>query len=62
MCVFCASDYHVGGEQGWSPVFGFKTVPAGTTGWPLRLAVYGDLGATNAHSLVRYIRSYLQRK
>jgi len=45
--------YHVGCEQGWSPVFGFRTVPAGTEGWELRLAVLGDLGATNARSLNR---------
>lgn len=45
--------YHVGGHLGWSAVFGFKTVPAETEGWPLRLAVFGDLGAVNAHSLVR---------
>ncbi|XP_047740593.1 acid phosphatase type 7 [Hyalella azteca] len=32
------TDYHAGSSQGWSAVFGFKTVPAGTRGWPLRLA------------------------
>jgi len=45
--------YHVGGHRGWSPVFGFRTVPAGTTGWPLTLAVYGDLGVVNSRSLTR---------
>jgi len=43
--------YHVGSNQGWSPVFGFKTVPAGTKDWQLKMVVLGDLGATNARSL-----------
>jgi len=45
--------YHVGGIRGWSPVFGFRTVPQETTGWPLTLAVYGDLGVVNSRSLIR---------
>lgn len=45
--------YHVGSTQGWSPVFGFKTVPAGTKDWELKMVVLGDLGATNARSLNR---------
>jgi len=43
--------YHVGCSQGWSPVFGFKTVPEGTQGWELKLAVFGDMGAINARAL-----------
>jgi len=45
--------YHVGGHRGWSPVFGFRTVPEETRGWPLTLAVYGDLGVVNSRSLIR---------
>jgi len=45
--------YHVGCSDGWSPVFGFRTVPAGTTGWELKMLVLGDLGSTNARSLTR---------
>jgi len=48
--------YQVGGPFGWSSVFGFKTVPAGTTGWPLRFAAFGDLGVVNAKSLTRLQR------
>ncbi|KAF2355295.1 Iron/zinc purple acid phosphatase-like C-terminal domain [Trinorchestia longiramus] len=44
--------YHVGSSNGWSAVFGFKTA-ANAGEKPLRLAVYGDLGVTNAQSLTR---------
>ncbi|XP_063894467.1 acid phosphatase type 7 isoform X1 [Helicoverpa armigera] len=46
--------YHVGSIYGWSDQFWFKTVPAGDN-WPVRAAIYGDMGNKNAHSL-----SYLQ--
>lgn len=43
--------YHVGGIQGWSPVFAFKTFT--TEQYPLSLAVFGDMGVVNARSLTR---------
>jgi len=43
--------YSCGGNEGWSPVFSFKTVPAAATS--LRVAIYGDLGVINARSLAR---------
>nr|CAD7595216.1 unnamed protein product [Timema genevievae] len=42
--------YHCGSELGWSPVFWFKTRPAGQS-WSPMLAVYGDLGNSYAESL-----------
>ncbi|CAG2064070.1 unnamed protein product, partial [Timema podura] len=44
------SVYHCGSELGWSPVFWFKTRPAGHS-WSPMLAVYGDLGNSYAESL-----------
>jgi len=47
--------YMCGGLDGWSEVFGFKTFKSVEDGnpYPLRLAVFGDLGTTNAVSLTR---------
>ncbi|XP_074654205.1 acid phosphatase type 7-like isoform X2 [Tubulanus polymorphus] len=44
--------YHVGGETGWSNIFHFTAMKAGTQ-WSPRLAVYGDFGSKNAQSLAR---------
>ncbi|XP_075976577.1 acid phosphatase type 7 isoform X2 [Anticarsia gemmatalis] len=46
--------YHAGSVYGWSEEFSFKTPPEGED-WPVRAAIYGDMGNKNAHSL-----SYLQ--
>ncbi|KAH9644719.1 hypothetical protein HF086_003824, partial [Spodoptera exigua] len=46
--------YHAGSVYGWSEEFWFHTPPAGED-WPVRAAIYGDMGNKNAHSL-----SYLQ--
>ncbi|KAI8432465.1 hypothetical protein MSG28_004852 [Choristoneura fumiferana] len=46
--------YHAGSEYGWSELFSFHVPPQGTQ-WPVRAAIYGDMGNKNAHSL-----SYLQ--
>lgn len=44
--------YHCGSEYGWSELFTFKTWKSGTQ-WPVSVAMYGDMGATNAQSLAR---------
>jgi len=43
--------YHAGSSNGWSSVFGFRTVPPQGEAWPLKLAVLGDMGAINARVL-----------
>lgn len=48
--------YRCGGEKGWSPVFWFKTFPAGDD-WIPSIAIYGDLGNKEALSL-----PYLQKE
>jgi len=47
--------YTVGGTDGWSPVYGFKTFLSVEMEdpYPLRLAVFGDMGVINARSLTR---------
>lgn len=44
--------YHCGSNLGWSPLFNFKTLPAGNN-WSPRIALYGDMGNENAQSLSR---------
>ncbi|CAG2106887.1 unnamed protein product, partial [Medioppia subpectinata] len=44
--------YHCGSDEGWSSVFTFSTLKAGTE-WSPRLAVFGDMGAVNAQSFPR---------
>lgn len=41
------SVYHVGGIQGWSNYFIFRAQTADPA-WAPRLAIYGDMGNTNA--------------
>lgn len=43
--------YQAGSASGYSSVFGFKTVPAGTTGWPLRIALFGDMAVDTMDTL-----------
>ncbi|KAI8432459.1 hypothetical protein MSG28_004851 [Choristoneura fumiferana] len=52
--VFKDGAYHAGSEYGWSELFFFHVPPQGTQ-WPVRAAIYGDMGNKNARSL-----SYLQ--
>ena len=47
--------YHVGSDDGWSELFWFRAMPAGSS-WSPRLAIYGDLGNENAQSLARLQR------
>ena len=42
----------MGSPDGWSEVYSFKTMKNGTV-WPVRLAVFGDMGDDNAQSLGR---------
>ncbi|KAK9512350.1 hypothetical protein O3M35_000795 [Rhynocoris fuscipes] len=44
--------YHCGSNDGWSPLFWFKTVNPSES-WSPHLAVYGDMGNINARSLPR---------
>ncbi|XP_066979336.1 acid phosphatase type 7-like isoform X2 [Macrobrachium rosenbergii] len=44
--------YHCGSDRGWSDIFTFKTPKAGNK-WPMRVAMYGDMGVVNAQSLTR---------
>ncbi|XP_076046783.1 acid phosphatase type 7-like [Oratosquilla oratoria] len=44
--------YHAGSEFGWSPLYTFKTQEEGND-HPVRLAIFGDLGAVNPQSLSR---------
>lgn len=43
-------EYRCGGEQGWSPVFWFKTFPDGDN-WIPNIAIFGDLGNEEGRSL-----------
>ena len=43
-------DYKVGCSDQWSKVFTMTTLNSGTN-WSPRLAIYGDMGSTNARSL-----------
>lgn len=45
-------EYTCGSDVGWSPVFNFKTPPAGQD-WSPSLAIFGDMGNENAQSLGR---------
>lgn len=44
--------YHCGSDLGWSELFTFRAMQAGTA-WSPRFAVYGDMGNENAQSLGR---------
>ncbi|KAK2173036.1 hypothetical protein NP493_909g00016 [Ridgeia piscesae] len=44
--------YHVGSSLGWSDLYTFKAIKNGTD-WPVRLALFGDMGNENAQSLAR---------
>ncbi|KAK7084256.1 hypothetical protein SK128_005463 [Halocaridina rubra] len=44
--------YHCGSDMGWSSLYTFKTWKTGEN-WPVRVVMYGDLGAENAQSLPR---------
>lgn len=44
--------YYVGSTEGWSHVYTFKTLPDAAN-WAPRIAVYGDMGATNARTIGR---------
>lgn len=46
------ADYHVGSPLGWSNMYNFKAMKNGTN-WPVRLALFGDMGNENAQSLGR---------
>ncbi|XP_059155039.1 acid phosphatase type 7-like [Physella acuta] len=46
--------YIVGSQLGWSATFHFKTMPAGED-WAPSLAIFGDLGSSNAQSLPRLV-------
>jgi len=48
------SDYKVGCSDKWSNTFTMTTLNTGTN-WSPRLAIYGDMGSTNAQSLSRLI-------
>jgi len=48
------SDYKVGCSDKWSSTFTMTTLNTGTN-WSPRLAIYGDMGSTNAQSLSRLI-------
>ena len=50
--MISSSVYHVGSPDGWSEVYSFKAMENGTV-WPVRLAVFGDMGDDNAQSLGR---------
>ena len=47
-----AAEYHVGSPLGWSDLYSFKAMKNGTD-WPVRFAVFGDMGNENAQSLGR---------
>jgi len=45
-------EYHVGSEDGWSPIFMFTTLKTGNN-WSPKFAVYGDLGNIDGKTLGR---------
>lgn len=45
-------EYHCGSEQGWSPLYWFKTLPEGAD-WAPKFVIYGDLGNINGRTLGR---------
>jgi hypothetical protein len=47
--------YHCGSDLGWSELFSFKAMPAGSD-WSPRFAIFGDMGNVNAKSLTRLQR------
>ena len=49
LLVYCAV-YRVGVEGAWSEAFAFRTQPASEQ-WTPRVAVFGDMGLTNARAL-----------
>lgn len=51
--------YHVGSPAGWSSLFYFTAMKAGSD-WSPRFAVFGDMGNKNAQSLGR-IQEEVQR-
>ena len=52
-------EYRCGNQGVWSAVYSFKTRPNGNK-WSPRLAIYGDMGNVNAHSLTS-LREDVQR-
>lgn len=51
--IFLLIDYHCGSDTyGWSPLFWFTPMHDDADSL-VRMAVYGDMGRDNAHSLVR---------
>ena len=54
MICYDTSDYKVGCSDKWSDTFTMTTLNNGTD-WSPRLAIYGDMGSTNAQSLSRLI-------
>ena len=52
--LYDTSDYKVGCSDKWSNTFTMITLNTGTN-WSPRLAIYGDMGSTNAQSLSRLI-------
>jgi len=50
--LYDASDYKVGCSDKWSNTFTMITLNTGTN-WSPRLAIYGDMGSTNARSMSR---------
>lgn len=44
--------YHCGSDEGWSPMYWFKTPPLGEN-WSPEFAIFGDMGNENAQSLAR---------
>ena len=52
MICYDTSDYKVGCSDKWSNTFTMTTLNDGTN-WSPRLAIYGDMGSTNARSISR---------
>ena len=52
MILVLLADYHVGSTYGWSQIFRFTAMKAGTD-WSPKLLVFGDMGNENAKALGR---------
>ena len=48
--IFFLVDYHCDGRGGWSEIFSFKALKAGSD-WSPSIALYGDLGNVNPKSI-----------
>lgn len=48
----CFTVYHCGSEEGWSDIL-FFTALNGSTSFPPRFALFGDMGNENPQSLAR---------